>query len=123
MASRLVEPRTNPLLYRQIFEQIPAGLRVSLVHFYDTVDLPDKNEARREADKTSKQEKYDDHNKSVAKVEESAGRASDGQLGAEEMDRVEGQVESCTAPGQERSPPPVVILGTKMEITEQHGGF
>ena len=59
---------------------------------------------------TGEEEENQHHNKSVAKVEEGGRCSSDRQLGNKEMNRVQEEIHRSTATGQERSPPPVIIL-------------
>lgn len=39
------------------------------------------------------------------------------------MDTVDKEVDSCEATGQKGSPPPVIVLSTKMKVAQQDGGF
>ena len=61
-------------------------------------------------DLTSEEEEDEHHDESVTKVQEGGGRASDCQLGAEEMNRVQEEINCRAATSQERPPPPVIIL-------------
>ena len=59
---------------------------------------------------TCEEEEDEDHDHGIAKVEKGAGCSYDLQLGEEVVDRVDEQVDRREATGQERAPPPVVIL-------------
>lgn len=61
---------------------------------------------------TCEEEEDQDHNQSVAKVEDGAGRSNDLQLREEVMHSVDEEIDSGEAAGQEGTPPPVVILET-----------
>lgn len=95
----------------------------ALVHLDHAVNLIYKPEAGEEANGTCKEEEDEDHNHCVTKVEDSTGRSNNLQLRKEVMHSINKQIDRCEAAGQEGTPPPVVVLSTKMEIAEQNGGL
>ena len=59
---------------------------------------------------TCKQEEDKHHNEGIAKVEESAGESLNLQLGHVVMYTVDEEIHGGEATGQERAPPPVIVL-------------
>lgn len=94
-----------------------------LIHFDHTVDLWHKPETCKESDGSCEQEENKDNHCSVSKVEECGGEALHLQLGEEVVDAVDEEVDGREAWGQERPPPPVVILRTKVEIAQENSGL
>lgn len=92
-----------------------------LVHLHHAVDLADEPEASEETYRASQQEEQKDHDQRVAKVQEGRGGVLDLQLGREVVATVDEQIDRGESRRQERSPPPVVVLGTQVEIAQQDG--
>lgn len=88
------------------------SLSCTSVHLDYTVDFIYKPEAGKETDGTCEEEEDEDHDHGIAKIEKGAGCSYDLQLGEEVMDSVDEQVDRREATGQERAPPPVVVLCT-----------
>lgn len=59
----------------------------------------------------------------VTKEEEVAERSSDVGFKEEVMDRETQQVEARGPSGEERPPPPTIVLAAKMEVAKQDAGF
>lgn len=95
----------------------------TLVHLHDAVDLANEPEASEESYRTGQQEEQEHHDQRVAKVQEGRGGVLDLQLGGEVVATVDEQIDRRKAGCQERSPPPVVVLGAQMEIAQQDGRF
>lgn len=94
-----------------------------LIHLHNTVDLTNKPEASDEPNGTCEDEEEEDHDEGVPKVQHSGHNTMYAQLAEEVVDAVDEQVESCAARCEEAAPPPVVILSTQVEVTEEHSGL
>ena len=70
---------------------------------------------------TSHDEEEEHHDEGVAKVEQVAERAGNGGFVGKVVEGEEEKVEGSHACGEERPPPPAIVLRTKMEVAEQHG--
>lgn len=93
------------------------------VYLDDAVDFSHKEEAGEKSHSSSEKEEDHHHNQCVAEVQEGGGCSCYGQFGDKEMNRVQKEIHRSTATSQEGTPPPVIILSTKMEITQQYGGL
>lgn len=71
------------------------------------------------ADGSGEKEKEEHHDERVAEVQERAGRILDLKLSCEVVAAVDEEVDRRESARQETSPPPVVVLGTQVEITQQ----
>lgn len=96
---------------------------VPLVHLHHTVDLPHEPEARKESNGAGEQEEQEHHDECVAKVEERGGGVLDWQFGHEVVAAVDEQIHCSESWSEERSPPPLIVLGAQMEIAKQDRGF
>ena len=72
---------------------------------------------------TSHDAEEESHNGSVSKVEQVAKASSDASLTSEIDQWIEEEIEASGACGKKWPPPPAVVLGTKMTITEKDGDF
>lgn len=96
---------------------------MNLINFDNTVNFPDKPIAGKKSNCSCEEEKAENHDTSVAKIQESRCRVFNIQLGEEVMNTINSKVESCKSTGQEAPPPPVVILSTQMKVTEKNGSL
>jgi len=94
-----------------------------LVHLDHAVDLAHEPKAGKESDASCKEEEADDHDAGVSEVEEGGSRPLDVQLGDKVVNAVDRQVKRRESWGQETAPPPMIILGTEVEIAEENGGL
>jgi len=76
-----------------------------------------------ESDRTCHQEKEEDKDSGVAKIENGGNRSCYGQLGFEKMHAVYEQIDCGETGSQEWTGPPVIIFRTKMEVGKKDGGF
>ncbi len=83
---------------------------ISLVHLDNAVNLSDEPEAGDEADGATEYEDQEDHDEAVSEVERGADECSDSHLRLEIVDAVEEEIEGRGSRGEERSPPPVIVL-------------
>jgi len=89
-----------------------------LIHFDNTIDLSYKPKAGEEANCSSEEEEEENHDKRVAEVEQSGNCALNGQFGHEVVNTVHKQIERGETTCEIRSPPPMIILGAQVEITQ-----
>lgn len=106
-----------------VVEVAVVDIAVELIHLDHTVDLSDEPEACEESNSSCEEEKADDHDAGVSKVEEGGGGPLDVQLRHEVVHAVDGQVERSETGRQEAAPPPVIVLGTEVEVAEEDGGL
>ena len=100
----------------------PSEVAARLVHVQIAVDLSHEPEAGEEADRTGQQEEQENHDEGVAEVEDHRREAGQ-RFGHEVVHAADEQVERGEAGREERSPPPIIILGAQVEIAEQYGGL
>lgn len=94
-----------------------------LIDLHDAVYLPDEPETGKEPDRARQQIEQEHHDEGVAEIQERRRRVLDLQLGEEVMATVEKEID-CGETGREiRAPPPMVVLGTQVEIAQQNRGF
>lgn len=94
-------------------------LRVKyLVDFDDSVNLGDKPETSKETNCTSQQEEKKHNDEGVTEIQEGTGCSMNLQLGHKIVNTVSEEVHRSETTGQERTPPPVVVFSTEMEITQ-----
>lgn len=96
----------------------PSG---NLVHFDYAVNLSYEPEAGKESNGSGQQEEEENHDQRVAKVQEGAGGIVDLQLRRKVVTTVDKEINCGETARQETSPPPVVVLGTQVEIAQQDG--
>ncbi len=72
---------------------------------------------------TSHNKEEEDHDGSVAKVEQIGEGPSDGGLVDKVVDGEEEEIEGRGARGEEGPPPPAVVLRTEVEVAEEDGGL
>lgn len=89
-----------------------------LIHFNNAVNLSDEPKAGKETDGPGQQEKQENHDERVAKVQERRWCVVDLQLRSEVMTAVDEQVDGCEATREETPPPPVIICG-KLRIIDK----
>ena len=77
------------------------------------------NTVRTRLTRHDKEKKH--HNEGVAKVERRGERARDGGLVDKVVDGEEKEVEGRRSRGEERPPPPAIVLGAEMEVAEENG--
>jgi len=95
----------------------------SLIEMNGTINLLDKEEASIEANRSSQDEETKGHDGRVSKIEQDGRKFRDLKLREEVEDRIEEHVESRCTRSQISSPPPMVILAAKLEITHHNGDF
>lgn len=100
-----------------------TNLTVFLIYFDDTVNLPNKPEARHETYRPCKEEKQKYHDQRISKVQEGGGGVFNVQLGDEVVAAVYEEVASSRPRGEEGAPPPVIVLGAEVEVAEEDGGL
>lgn len=83
-----------------------------LINLHNTVDLGNKPEASKEANRSCEQEEQEDDDSGVSKVEEGRCETFHLQLGEEVVYAVDEEVDGSEATREERSPPPVVVFCT-----------
>jgi len=91
---------------------------VCLVDFNDTVDLAHEPEACQKSNCTCKDEENECNDECVSKIQESRRHSSNIQLIHEIMYRIQEIVERSKAASQKRSPPPIIVLCTQVEIAQ-----
>ena len=91
-----------------------------LIHLYHAVDFTDEPETGKEPYRTGQQEEQEHHNQSVAEVEEGRGRILNLQLRGKIVTAVHEQIDGGEAGSEERSPPPMVVLGAQVEVAQQN---
>ena len=72
---------------------------------------------------TCEHEESENHDECVSEVEERADEALDVELADVVVHAVEEEVDGSEAARHEGAPPPVVVLGTQVEVAEEDGGF
>ena len=72
---------------------------------------------------TCEHEESENHDEGVSEVEERADEALDVELADVVVHAVEEEVDGSEAARHEGAPPPVVVLGTQVEVAEEDGGF
>lgn len=95
----------------------------SLVDFDNTVDFSDEKEGGKETNGSRHNEEQEHNDERVAKVEKHAGGIGQAELGLKVVDAVDEEIDGGEARGDEASPPPVVVLGTEVEVAEENGGL
>lgn len=95
----------------------------SSVHFDHTVDLPREPETGEKSNGSCEQKEAKDHDTCVTEVQECRSAPGYLQLGDEIVNTINGEVESREATCKEASPPPVVILCTKMKVAKENRGL
>ncbi len=85
------------------------------------VDLAHKEVARVEPDGAGEEEELQGHDERVAKVDHRRNKLGDLELREEVEHAVEEHVQRRGSRGQERAPPPVVVLAAQLEVAHDHG--
>jgi hypothetical protein len=81
-----------------------------LIHFDLSIDLSNKQKARKVANCSSEHEEGCSHDKSIPKIEQARDKLLDLQLGKEVEDGIKKHIEGRSSCCQIRPPPPVVVL-------------
>jgi succinate dehydrogenase/fumarate reductase flavoprotein subunit len=92
----------------------------SLIDLDNGIDLANKPETSKEADGSGQQEEQKDHDERVAKVQDHRCKAGQ-RFGHEIVHTTNQQVKRSEARREEGTPPPMIVLRTKVEIAQQHG--
>jgi hypothetical protein len=91
-----------------------------LVHLDHTVNLSDEPETSEKSYRTGQQEEQKHHNQCVAKIQKGRRRILDLQFGHKVVTTVDEQVNGRKTGREERTPPPMIVLGAQMEVAQQN---
>jgi len=93
----------------------------NLFRFDGTVDLFDEEIASIKSDGARQDEETEGHDESVSKIEEDGDEFVDLEFCEEVEDGIKEHIECTGSRGQECSPPPMIVLATKLEVAHDDG--